>query len=49
MEKDDRDQAAEEQPEGPGYQAPKAEEVPSIEGPAVTSAGATVNGDSSIG
>ena len=43
MTRDDRNQTSEEQLEDPGYEAPQAEEVPSIEGPAVTSAGFTVD------
>ena len=42
MKRDDGKHTSDEQPEGPGYEAPQAEEVPSIEGPAVTSAGSTI-------
>jgi|GEM_PF-2507362 len=41
MNSDDRNQGADETVEPVGYQPPKAEEIPSIEGPAVTSAGIT--------
>ncbi len=44
MNHDDRQKAADEAVEPEGYQPPKAEEIPSIEGPAVTSAGITPPG-----
>lgn len=43
MDHDDRQQDSGERGEDAGYEAPKAEQIDSTEGPAVTSAGMTID------